>query len=345
MMKKRMKRIRDTGADLFTRYGWKAPLAALSYAQMRRKLGMGYGEFRAIGHACLSRKRRASFLGMEEYFKRCYQINPQAKLKVLRDKRTVITRLPHYLGRECLIADYSDAAAFLAFVEKHGAFYAKKNFSTGGVGTRVFRDIHTQEERMRAYALCKEEELVIIEQFIPQHPALSALYPHVVNTIRMHTARGPEGIQLPFLPELCVPFGGERNSVHTARGLYKIFIDPDSGRLWEKAFYRRYPGILTQAETHRDTGAAFGQVVIPYWEEAKAMVRDAATYIPELAFIGWDVGITPEGPVIIEGNAISGALKGYQIQMAFLNGGYGVRQEYEAMFALAEKALAAGKQN
>ena len=41
---------------------------------------------------------------------------------------------------------------------------------------------------------------------------------------------------------------------------------------------------------------------IPCFFEACEMVKKAALKIPQMRYMGWDVGITPDGPVIIEGN-------------------------------------------
>ena len=45
---------------------------------------------------------------------------------------------------------------------------------------------------------------------------------------------------------------------------------------------------------------------IPYWEESKALCLKAATRVPQMRYIGWDVGVTPNGPVFVEGNNLPG---------------------------------------
>ena len=39
------------------------------------------------------------------------------------------------------------------------------------------------------------------------------------------------------------------------------------------------------------------------WHEALALVKSAAAKVPEVPYIGWDVAISRDGPVIVEGNA------------------------------------------
>ena len=46
--------------------------------------------------------------------------------------------------------------------------------------------------------------------------------------------------------------------------------------------------------------------MIPYWKEAVALCKEAALVIPQIRYCGWDVAITPEGPVFIEGNHLPG---------------------------------------
>lgn len=318
--------------------GLHTPSALYNFVVLKKKIGIDYLEFKIYNYYELWEEQKESLLFMEEYYKYCFKVNPFDSLKVLRDKRTVIQRFPHLLGRECLILEYQPKANFVEFAMKHSSFYAKKNYNAAGIGTRVFRNIITSEDRERAYKICRKEGLDIIEEFIPQHSVLSSIFPHVVNTIRIHTLRTKEGIKVVLKPVLAVPSGAERNSVHTKEDFYAAWIDLETGRLLENAFCSRKKEkkLEWNVKKHSDTGAVFGDIQIPYWEELKKMVIEAAEEIPELSFIGWDIAISPEKPVIIEGNAISGSVRFYQLMNFVSNGGYGVKKEYADMFAMAD---------
>lgn len=41
---------------------------------------------------------------------------------------------------------------------------------------------------------------------------------------------------------------------------------------------------------------------IPVWNEVCNLVKDACKVIPEVPIVGWDVAITANGPLLIEGN-------------------------------------------
>ena len=45
---------------------------------------------------------------------------------------------------------------------------------------------------------------------------------------------------------------------------------------------------------------------IPMWDDVLQLVKEAAYVVPEVAYVGWDVALTKDGPVLIEGNHCGG---------------------------------------
>ena len=60
------------------------------------------------------------------------------------------------------------------------------------------------------------------------------------------------------------------------------------------------------------------------------MLKKAAKEVPEVAYVGWDIAITPEGPVLIEGNTTPG-YRYYQIP-AHMQDNIGNKKRYEYCF-------------
>ena len=56
-------------------------------------------------------------------------------------------------------------------------------------------------------------------------------------------------------------------------------------------------------EIHPMTGTKIPGTQIPYWEDVKTMCLNAMHVVPQVRFVAWDVAITPDGPVFIEGNS------------------------------------------
>ena len=63
----------------------------------------------------------------------------------------------------------------------------------------------------------------------------------------------------------------------------------------------------TRYQGHPDTGVRFEGHAVPFYEEAVALCRRAhLALVPDLFLIGWDVAITPRGPLILEPNLFPG---------------------------------------
>jgi hypothetical protein len=57
-----------------------------------------------------------------------------------------------------------------------------------------------------------------------------------------------------------------------------------------------------EVERHPDTGYRMPGFVIPHWAEVKALCLEAAATVWGIKMQAWDIGVCPEGPVVIEVN-------------------------------------------
>jgi hypothetical protein len=62
------------------------------------------------------------------------------------------------------------------------------------------------------------------------------------------------------------------------------------------------PGYGGRTSVHPDSGVVFDGWRIPFFREAMSMVVRMHEYLPGIHSVGWDVAITGDGPVIVEGN-------------------------------------------
>jgi hypothetical protein len=56
-------------------------------------------------------------------------------------------------------------------------------------------------------------------------------------------------------------------------------------------------------DRHPDTGAAIAGRVLPLWDDVRSLAVAAHRAFPDRVVVGWDVGILPEGPILVEGNS------------------------------------------
>jgi len=61
-------------------------------------------------------------------------------------------------------------------------------------------------------------------------------------------------------------------------------------------------GALKSVSIHPKTGVSIEGFQMPLWQECRALVKECVFKFLPIRTIGWDVGITEKGPVIVEGN-------------------------------------------
>jgi hypothetical protein len=136
----------------------------------------------------------------------------------------------------------------------------------------------------------------LIEARAENHPDLDTIYPDSLNTMRLTTAKTADGLWHVLLPYVKFGRNGSQVDNMSAGGLFAK-ID-DTGRIG--TIYCAKTG--DEFERHPDTNAPVTGTTIPYFEEAKQLALDASQVYGFISTVAWDVGITPDGPVIIEGN-------------------------------------------
>ncbi len=55
-------------------------------------------------------------------------------------------------------------------------------------------------------------------------------------------------------------------------------------------------------ETHPDSGFRIADFQLPYMEEVRAFIDEVARVVPQVQYVGWDIVVSPDGPVLVEGN-------------------------------------------
>jgi Sugar-transfer associated ATP-grasp len=83
-------------------------------------------------------------------------------------------------------------------------------------------------------------------------------------------------------------------------GALSSLIDLDTGAL--SAAAERAADRLIMHDVHPDTQASIKGRIVPNWAALKAYILKVAAQLPFLCYVGWDVVLTADGPVLLEGN-------------------------------------------
>ncbi|MGE4588715.1 MAG: sugar-transfer associated ATP-grasp domain-containing protein [Acidaminococcaceae bacterium] len=318
--------------------------AVYDYIHKKNKYGIKPEVYFKWGLDRLTFANLASYVSYDEYLDIIEnRINNDLEAqKILRDKGTTLRRLPkHLLKREFLDLRYCDFEDFYSFVNRHKKIVVKVYNSAMGDQVNVvdtereqLTGLANKEKLERVFADYQSKSLYIIEEYIHQHHEWSRINPYCVNTIRVHTVKTAAGKY-----ETCwhwlARFGRKGESIDM-HGAFVVLVDPESGRIITDALDEGIggrewflPSESPMKEMNEAANVRFKDIVMPFKDEVKEVVEEAAALFPEIPLIGWDVALTEEGPAIVEGNGCPVAFTPIQQLYATISSGVFYREELE----------------
>ena len=171
----------------------------------------------------------------------------------------------------------------------------------------------------------------VVEEFIKQHPVMNQLSPSSVNSLRFVTFSSnttpvtADGKMMDIAYSI-VRIGRSGSIVDNLHsGGMVSNVDLETGTLATDGADRN--GDLWVV--HPDTNTTIKGFKIPYFEEAREMVKDAIATRKVEGYIGWDIAIGENGPMLLEVNDRPGS-DGLQTAYA---------QEKKGMLYLMEKYM------
>jgi len=210
-----------------------------------------------------------------------------------------------------------DSGEYLFIKEKYG--FGGSAITTG----RYLNDnkiLNHKGEEIILHELVANNNKLIIEKKISQSTSLSEFNENAVNSIKLATTIR-DGKVTPHFG--FVRFGTEKSMFMDAwaKGAILVNLNVQTGLL-EKTGYFKFPFYdpkgIGRTTVHPETGKGFDGFQIPYYEECIDLVTRAHRKFHQIYSIVWDIAITENGPLIIEGNynwgvTIPQLLMGYEI--------------------------------
>ncbi|WP_020180835.1 sugar-transfer associated ATP-grasp domain-containing protein [Methylopila sp. M107] len=253
---------------------------------------------------------RAAHLGMAARKGMHRLINPGAyplEANPLKNKRLFAER--------CAVAGlrvpacFSGAEELQDWLAGENAVIAKPNFASKGAGIAGYRRqedgwvsgelrLTTNEtvKRLRAGLAAGG----LLQRMCDTHPDLAVVSPCALPTLRIMTAVNEVGAI-----EVCglvirLNGGGSRAVDNFNAGNIAAGVDRD-GRI--RFGLRRVGSRLERFDRHPATGARLRGVRVPDLAAAQALAVEAhEAFRDGFAVVGWDIGLSSDGPVLVEGN-------------------------------------------
>lgn len=234
---------------------------------------------------------------------------PQISAKrMMNHKEVFYEDLKEYLGRRYLHTALMDWDEFRdMFINEEKLVYKAR---TGGGGKSVRVYSVTGEERLREiYDEIRQLPFGLVETFLKQHPDMQQFSEKSVNTIRIVVIRTNNPADNIEVGKVHFVYAGLRmntgdsylDNLHSGGAI--AAIDVDTGIMVTGAANH-----LNQLyDVHPKTGAQIKGAKVPFFEDAKALVEKVMLEKDIEGYFGWDVAITVDGPVLVEGNNNPGA--------------------------------------
>lgn len=252
----------------------------------------------------LSEEQRKKFISDLNRIDFCERLNKAKNLAIFDDKLRSAEVFSKYYGRDlCGVKSHRDMEKFFEFVKKHPKFMFKPLTGTCGAGIKIIdlSDMSEEERKVESERLVDantsgKSDGFVVEELIVQTPEMAQFHDNSLNTVRIATVRFDSGAE-PIAAFFRTGRGGNIVDNAGAGGVFGT-IELESGVI--DAVGDEYGNSY---ETHPDTNIAIKGFTIPRWNEAVAMAKELAAIVPTNRYAGWDLALTENGWVMVEGNA------------------------------------------
>lgn len=260
-----------------------------------------FQDFQDWDFAILSARERRTFMThpRSDHYARRLNTDRQAN-RQLADKLNFNRRFGEVLGRDWLDLREASDAELSAFLDRHDDIMAKVPDSLGGKGIERIRRAEIGDLEAFRRDRTRNRQF-LLEEFLIQHRDLAALNSSSVNTMRIVTYTANGTVQV-LCTALRIGAGGDVDNF-SGGGMYTM-LSPDG-----VALYPAFDDSNAIHGIHPISGVPIVGFAVPLFAEALEVVRTAARSIPEVPFVGWDVAIAPDRPVLIEGNYNTGVFQ------------------------------------
>lgn len=224
------------------------------------------------------------------------RFNDPKYMPEIEDKLKFAKNFSEFMHRDWLDMSTATREEFDEFVGKHPVFMSKP---VDGMCGKGIEKINAEEYDGDLYEHLKNGHQVILEECVVQHRDLMALHPNSVNTCRVitFTQGNVTNVVAAYLR-----IGNGRYVDNFNNGGMVVPIEEDCGKIIYPALDKSH----NLYDVHPLTGVAIKGFQVPLWDEVLDMVKKAGQVVPQVGIVGWDVCVTDNGPLLIEGNDFPG---------------------------------------
>lgn len=263
------------------------------YTGIRYKAG--YMDYYLLKMYEMNNKERSTYLVRGKNNELIEKLNKKSDIHLLNNKIETNKLLSTYLKRSW---SYLGDKNIYNFIASNTKFIAKPSDGQCGKGIEIIETAKFKNNDEIIKHL-QENKLDLVEEIIKQHKLLNKINPSSVNTIRIVSIFN----QKVFYVGACFRIGNKKFVDNFESGGMTAKVDVDRGIVLSPAIdkvgnvYYKHPVTKNQIEGFE----------IPFYKETLDLIARMAKLVPTIRYVGWDIAITDDGPVLVEANPLPGS--------------------------------------
>ncbi len=202
----------------------------------------------------------------------------------------------NFIGREW--CEMSDQSKVFSLFRKYDEIIIKPKDGHSGSGITIIHECKKikDEELLRLMTLYSDS---IAEQVLHNHPTIGVLNQSSLNTMRIITVGNGVNAKILYAG---IRFGAKGSLVdNISQGGFIASIDVETGKINSVPHTKKF--------VNDDACNDFSDIIgfqIPNWNGLISFISELTSVVPQMKYMAWDIALTENGFVAIEGNHSSG---------------------------------------
>lgn len=257
---------------------------------------MEYNLFHFVGKSQDLRNTYVTFDYSQALFK---MLNDRGYVEVFDNKLKFNELFKNCIGREFIDAAHCTYEEFEKYCEGKKQIFCKPVDSCSGKGIYKNIDIDENTNIATLHQFMIDNDL-FCEDTIVQHEKMNELNASSINTIRITTVLKDDKVY-PMYALLRIGTNNSTVDNVASGGIYTVLSEDGviENPCWSDKTICTYTN-------HPTNGVDLIGFKVPMFKRAVNLCKKAALKEKHIRYVGWDVAITPNGPVLVEGNQLPG---------------------------------------
>lgn len=287
-------------ARMVSKYSGKPVLSVLfDMSKCILNDNIGYMEYNLFHFVDKSKEDRKTYVDFNHSQKLFKILNDREYMDIFDNKLIFNDHFKDYLGREFIDAAHCSDEQFKNYCTRKTKIFCKPVDSCSGKGIYKSFDINENTNIDELHKFMIDNNL-FCEDAIVQHPEINKLNETSINTIRITTVLKDDEVY-PMYAILRVGTNNAKVDNVGSGGIYTVLSD--EGEIINPFWSDK---TITTYEVHPTNGFNMMGFKVPFFLEAIDMCKKAALVEKHIRYVGWDVAISPNGPLLVEGNQLPG---------------------------------------